>query len=106
MASLCLLETSYFILVQEDRSFKTLRDNERAKKLNTHLGYELQEGQEEVYNQVYVMTAASFRLHAPKLIKAAKLLAGMILKAILFSLTWKISGRAWRILSTGRLKRR
>ncbi len=75
-ASLCLLETSYFILGAGKSVIKTLRDNERAKKLNTHLGYELQEGQEEVYNQVYVMTASSFRLHAPKLIKAAKLLAG------------------------------
>jgi RimJ/RimL family protein N-acetyltransferase len=75
-ASLCLLETSYFILGAGRSVIKTLRDNERAKKLNTHLGYELQEGQEEVHNQVYVMTAASFRLHAPKLIKAAKLLAG------------------------------
>ena len=75
-ASLCLLETSYFILGAGRSVIKTLRDNERAKKLNTHLGYELQPGQEEVYNQVYVMTATSFKLHAPKLIKAAKLLAG------------------------------
>jgi hypothetical protein len=75
-ASLCLLETSYFILGAGTSVIKTLRDNERAKKLNTHLGYELQPGQEEVNNQVYVMTAASFRLHAAKLIKAARLLAG------------------------------
>ena len=75
-ASLCLLETSYFILGAGKSVIKTLRDNERAKKLNIHLGYELMAGQEDVYNQVYVMTASSFRLHAPKLIKAAKLLAG------------------------------
>jgi len=75
-ASLCMLETSYFAL-NADRSFiKTLRDNERAKKLNTHLGYVLQPGQEEVENQVYIMTAASFKLQATKLIKAANLLAG------------------------------
>jgi RimJ/RimL family protein N-acetyltransferase len=75
-ASLCLLETSFFVLGASKSVIKTLRDNERAKKLNIHLGYELMDGQEEVYNQVYVMTASSFRLHAPKLIKAAKLLAG------------------------------
>ncbi len=74
-ASLCLLETSYFILGAGRSVIKTLRDNERAKKLNTHLGYVLQPGQEEVYNQVYVMTASSFRLHAARLIKAARLLA-------------------------------
>lgn len=75
-ASLCLLETSFFILGAGRSVIKTLRDNERAKKLNTHLGYELQPGQDEVYNQVYVMTASSFRQHAGRLIKAAKLLAG------------------------------
>jgi UDP-4-amino-4,6-dideoxy-N-acetyl-beta-L-altrosamine N-acetyltransferase len=75
-ASLCLLETSYFILGAGKSYIKTLNDNERAKKLNVHLGYELQPGQEGVYNQVYVMTAASFRLQATKLIRAANLLAG------------------------------
>jgi RimJ/RimL family protein N-acetyltransferase len=75
-ASLCLLETSYFILGAGKSVIKTLRDNERAKKLNTHLGYVLQPGQEEVYNQVYVMTAASFKLQAARLVKAARLLAG------------------------------
>jgi len=75
-ASLCLLETSYFILNAGRSVIKTLRDNERAKKLNIHLGYELMEGQEEEYNQKYLMTADTFKLHAPKLIKAAKLLAG------------------------------
>ena len=75
-ASLCLLETTYFILGAGKSVIKTLKDNERAKKLNVHLGYELQPGQEEVYNQIYMLTAESFRLHAHKLIKAATLLAG------------------------------
>ena len=75
-ASLCILETSFNVLGAGKSVIKTLRDNERAKKLNTHLGYELLPGQEEVYNQVYVMTRESFRLHAPKLIRAATLLAG------------------------------
>jgi UDP-4-amino-4,6-dideoxy-N-acetyl-beta-L-altrosamine N-acetyltransferase len=75
-ASLCMLETSYFMLGAGKSVIKTLRDNERAKKLNTHLGYELQPGQDEVYNQVYAMSASSFKLHAARLMKAAKLLAG------------------------------
>ena len=75
-ASLCILETSYFILGASKSTIKTLKDNERAKKLNVHLGYELQPGQEDVYNQVYVMTAESFTNHAARLMKAARLLAG------------------------------
>ena len=75
-ASLCILETSYFILGASTSKIKTIKDNERAKKLNLHLGYELLPGQEEVYNQVYLMTAESFRLHASRLMKAARLLAG------------------------------
>jgi RimJ/RimL family protein N-acetyltransferase len=75
-ASLCILETSYFVLGAHRSVIKTLRDNERAKKLNIHLGYEIMEGQEDVYNQKYLMTAESFKRHAHKLIKAALLLAG------------------------------
>jgi UDP-4-amino-4,6-dideoxy-N-acetyl-beta-L-altrosamine N-acetyltransferase len=75
-ASLCLLESTYFVLGAGKSVIKTLRDNERAKKLNLHLGYELMEGQEEEYNQGYLLTRDSFTLHAHKLIKAATLLAG------------------------------
>ena len=75
-ASLCLLESTFFVLGAGRSVIKTLNDNERAKKLNTHLGYVLQEGQEKVYNQVYVLTPESFRQHAGKLIKAAAMLAG------------------------------
>ncbi len=66
----------YFVLGAGRSVIKTLRDNERAKKLNIHLGYELMEGQEEAYNQTYLLTAESFKRHAHKLIKAATLLAG------------------------------
>jgi len=75
-ASLCLLETTYFVLGAGRSTIKTLRDNERAKKLNIHLGYELMEGQEDVYNQLYLLTFDTFSKHAHKLIKAASLLAG------------------------------
>jgi RimJ/RimL family protein N-acetyltransferase len=75
-ASLCLLETCYFILGADKSYIKTLRDNERAKKLNLHLGYVLMEGQEEVYNQNYILTRDSFKQHVHKLMRAATLLAG------------------------------
>lgn len=75
-ASLCLLETSFFILGATRSVIKTLKDNERAKKLNVHLGYELLPGQENNYNQQYLLTLESFNGHAPRLIKAASLLAG------------------------------
>ena len=75
-ASLCLLETTYFMLGAGKSVIKTLNDNERAKKLNIHLGYELQPGQEDVYNQIYVLTPESFSRHALRLIRAATLLAG------------------------------
>lgn len=75
-ASLCLLETSYCILGAGRSTIKTLRDNERAKKMVLSLGYELLPGQESIYNQQYLLTPESFTRRAPKLIKAASLLAG------------------------------
>jgi RimJ/RimL family protein N-acetyltransferase len=75
-ASLCLLEFCFFVLGAGRSVIKTLSDNERAKKLNTHLGYELIKGQEEVYNQQYILSLDSFTRHAHKLIRAASLLAG------------------------------
>ena len=51
-ASLCLLETTYFVLGAGRSMIKTLKDNERAKKLNIHLGYELMEGREEMFTRV------------------------------------------------------
>lgn len=74
-ASLCVLETTLFVFNARKSFIKTLRDNERAKKLNIHLGYELMEGQEQVLNQQYLLTPDSFKNQAPKLIKAATLLA-------------------------------
>jgi RimJ/RimL family protein N-acetyltransferase len=75
-ASLCLLETSYYILGAGMSTVKILRDNERAQKLVQNLGYELQEGQEKIDNQRYILTPERFFQHAPRLTKAAALLAG------------------------------
>lgn len=75
-ASLCLLESTYYVMGAGRSVIKTLRDNERAKKLNVHLGYEMMPGQEEEYNQSYLLTRDSFLKHSPKLIRAASMLAG------------------------------
>ncbi len=74
-ASLLLLETSIFVLNARRSYIKTLKDNERAKKLNARLGYQQMPGQEEVYNQKYELTRESFVKNAGKLIRAASLLA-------------------------------
>ncbi|HOW25904.1 MAG TPA: GNAT family N-acetyltransferase [Bacteroidales bacterium] len=75
-ASLCLLETSFYILGASRSVIKTLRNNERAKKLNLHLGYELLPGQEDAYNQLYQLTRESFTRKAHRLIRAASLITG------------------------------
>jgi RimJ/RimL family protein N-acetyltransferase len=74
-ASLLLLETNIFLLNAEKSYIKTLKDNERAKKLNVHLGYKLMDGQENVDNQEYELTRESFIEKSGKLIKAANLMA-------------------------------
>lgn len=73
-ASLLLLETNFLVFNATRSYIKTLKDNERAKKLNLHLGYELEKGQEDVYNQEYVLTRENFIKRSKKLIKAANLL--------------------------------
>ncbi|MCX6235541.1 MAG: GNAT family N-acetyltransferase [Bacteroidetes bacterium] len=74
-SSLCLLETMFFVFGARKSFIKTLNDNPRAIKLNTHLGYELLPGQEEVYNQQYILTRENFEKKANKIMKAASLLA-------------------------------
>ena len=52
-ASLIELETTFLVFNATRSYIKTLKDNPRAIKLNTHLGYELVKDQEDVYNQQY-----------------------------------------------------
>jgi len=74
-ASLIELETTFFIFNATESYIKTLNDNQRAIKLNTHLGYELINGQEEVYNQEYLLTKDNFIRKSKKIRKAAAMLA-------------------------------
>lgn len=53
---------------------RTLKDNRRAIRFNTSLGYELQPGQDDVENQLYICTRESFErktLHLRKALRAA-----------------------------------
>jgi len=76
-ASLCLLETDFFLFQARESFIKTLKDNNRAIVLNKHLGYQLMEGQEEVNNQQYSLTRENFEMKAKKIMKAASLMTGV-----------------------------
>ena len=74
-ASLIELETTFLVFNATKSYIKTLTDNPRAIKLNTHLGYELAEGQEDVYNQQYILTRENYIKKSKKIRKAAAMLA-------------------------------
>lgn len=67
-ASLLLTDLS-FILGLERTYIKVLKDNDTAISYNTGMGYELLPGQENITNQTYVLTAASYREKTQKLRK-------------------------------------
>lgn len=72
LASLILLEVSYYIVGKSNDSYiKILKDNYSAIKYNKALGYELCEGQENADNQLYVLTRENFEKKAGKLRNAA-----------------------------------
>jgi len=74
-ASLIELETTFLVFGATASYIKTLKDNPRAIKLNTHLGYILMADQEEVYNQQYLLTRENFMNKSKKIRKAAAMLA-------------------------------
>jgi len=74
-ASLCLLEADFFVFQAKQSFIKTLKDNERAKILNKHLGYKVMENQEDVYNQQYSLLKEDFISGSTKIKKAASLLS-------------------------------
>jgi len=72
LASLILLEVSYYIVGRSNDSYiKILKDNYSAIEYNKALGYELCEGQENVENQLYVLKKRNFEKKAGKLRNAA-----------------------------------
>jgi|AntRauTorckE6833_2_1112554.scaffolds.fasta_scaffold02416_4 RimJ/RimL family protein N-acetyltransferase len=70
-ASLTLIEINFYILGGKESYIRTLRNNQTAIDYNKALGYELCEGQEEVENQLYVLTPGSFENKTRKIRKAA-----------------------------------
>jgi len=75
LASLLLLETNFTVFRAKQSYIKTLKDNPRAIGLNKSLGYKILPGQDDVYNQEYVMSAKDFRSNARRLSKAARIIS-------------------------------
>ncbi len=71
LASLILLEVSFFYLGGKDSYIRILKDNISSIKYNTRLGYELCPNQENVENQLYVLTPERFKEKTAELRKAA-----------------------------------
>ncbi|MCF8308796.1 MAG: GNAT family N-acetyltransferase [Bacteroidales bacterium] len=71
LASLTLIELNFYLLGGKESYIRTLRDNKEAIAYNKSLGYELCEGQENVENQLYVLTRENFEKKTRKIRKAA-----------------------------------
>ncbi|MCF8371614.1 MAG: GNAT family N-acetyltransferase [Bacteroidales bacterium] len=76
LASLILLEMSFFLLGGKDSYIRILKGNTTSIKFNRQLGYQLCPGQDEIENQRYVLTRESFITKTYKLRKAALRLSG------------------------------
>jgi len=70
-ASLILLEVSFFYLGGKDSYIKILKDNKLSISYNEQLGYELCSNQDNIDNQLYVLTVESFIKKTKKLRKIA-----------------------------------
>ncbi|MEA3443666.1 MAG: GNAT family N-acetyltransferase [Bacteroidota bacterium] len=75
-ASLILLEMSFFFLGGNESYIRILRENSESIKYNRQLGYELCKDQEEIENQLYVLTRDNFIKKTYKIRKAALRISG------------------------------
>jgi len=75
-ASLILIEINLYWFNGKDSYIRILRDNYRSVNYNRQLGYVLCPGQEQVDNQLYVMTRKNFEIKTRKIIRAALRLSG------------------------------
>lgn len=67
-ASLCLLNTAFFVFKLFNKSFvQILRDNPKAIQFNKALGYILVPGQEKVKNPYYILTKEDYEKKVMKL---------------------------------------
>ncbi len=76
LVSLCGIDATFFFLRWNKSYARMLRTNQNVIDFNKALGYELCDGQENVENQLYVMTRERFLKKSPKIRKAALVVAG------------------------------
>ncbi len=76
LSSLILLEINFFFLGGKESYIKILKNNESSIKYNIQLGYELCPDQDQVENQLYVLTRANFIRKTYKIRKAALRISG------------------------------
>ncbi len=76
LTSLCLIEMAFYILQWKKSFIKILKTNHKAIEYNINLGYVLCDNQENIDNQLYVLTKQSFEQKADKLRKTALKISG------------------------------
>ncbi len=76
LVSLCGIEATFFFLSWNKSYARMLRSNQNVINFNKALGYELCDGQENVENQLYVMTRERFLKKSPKIRRAALIVSG------------------------------
>jgi hypothetical protein len=75
-ASLILIEINFYWFNGKDSYIRILKDNQRSIAYNRQIGYELCPGQDNVENQLYIMTRANFEKKTRKILKAALKISG------------------------------
>lgn len=71
LASLIMIEANFYLLGGKESYIRTLKGNKKAIEYNKSLGYQLCDGQEDVENQLYVLTRENFEKKTRKIRKAA-----------------------------------
>jgi RimJ/RimL family protein N-acetyltransferase len=74
-ATLFLIELGFYVLNGKKSYIRILKKNKRAKDFSESLGYTLCKNQENVENQMYVLTKESFETKGVKVMNAIKTLA-------------------------------
>jgi len=76
LASLILIEMNFYFLNGKESYIRILKDNLKSISYNKSIGYELCENQENIENQLYVLTRESFERKTKKIRKAALRISG------------------------------
>lgn len=73
-AAILLIELGFFVLNGQKNFIRIMKDNKRAQEFSMSLGYILCEGQDNIENQLYVLTRENFEKKGFKVMKAMKAL--------------------------------